>query len=297
MRRSTSWVAPLGVLATAMVLAVVVCSLLAGSHPAVAGPTSTPELEQASRPELEGASTPELDAAVRETSGRVNALRALPRSGCAVPVIEENDPASMAAFMGALTDCLDAAWQASVGSGFTRPDRVFWDSPGRSPCGDFPASGASAFYCPTNQGMYIGTADVVRASGYAPVSFYTIYGRVLAHEYAHHVQNQAGILTLAWNLRARATQARAMELTRRAELQAQCLAGVYFHTVRLAPPVDAYQWESALEDSRARGEDAKPEQERSHGSGDNYAGWLDRGFTTGTPASCDTWKAASSEIS
>lgn len=274
MRRSTSWAAPLGVCAAAIVLTVVVCSLLAGSRPTVAGPTSTPSLA---------------DAEVRNL---VSLPASLPRYGCAVPAIEEGDPASMAAFMGVLTDCLDATWRPA-----TRPDRVFWDSPGRSPCGDFPASGASAFYCPTNQGMYIGTADVVKASGYAPVWQFSIYGRVLAHEYAHHVQNAAGILTAAWQLRARADAARANALTRRAELQAQCLAGVYFHAVRLAPPLSAELWESALEDSRARGEDAKPEEERNHGSGASYAGWLDRGFTTGTPSACDTWKVPSSEVS
>lgn len=285
-RKTTPWAAPLGVCAAAMVLTVVVCSLLAGTRPAVAGPTSTPELEEASAP-----------VSGTLAHNRLNTLADLPGYGCAVPAIAENDDASMAAFMGALTDCLDATWQVGLGPAFGRPDRVFWDSPGRSPCGDFPASGASAFYCPVNQGMYIGTSDVVSASGFAPVSMYTIYARVLAHEYAHHVQNRAGILAVVWDLRAGASPARANEVTRRAELQAQCLAGAYFHAGRLAPPVDADQWESALEDSRARGEDAKPERERSHGTGDSYAGWLDRGFTTGAPASCDTWKADRSDVS
>ncbi len=99
--------------------------------------------------------------------------------------------------MDTLSDCLDSAWSKQfrkAGIRFDRPNRVFWVDPGRSPCGTYPAPGASAFYCPANNTMYVGLKHVVETSGGEPLSNYAVYARVIAHEYGHHVQDRAGIL-------------------------------------------------------------------------------------------------------
>ncbi len=50
---------------------------------------------------------------------------------------------------------------------------------------------------------------------------------VVAHEVAHHVQNQLGISEQVQRLQARASEAQANELSVRTELQADYLAGVF----------------------------------------------------------------------
>ncbi|SDI36243.1 hypothetical protein SAMN05421505_14610 [Sinosporangium album] len=296
-RRTTTWTAALGLLATVLLMLIMVDAvaeqrLQVTGHTAPAGRAAYGT--GPGRPHMS------LDRARVLRSNPVYGVRGLKGFDCRAQSIVDGDAASMAAFMERFTDCLDRTWEAGfaeAGVRFTRPGRVFWDTPGRGPCGDYPVAGASAFYCPINRGMYVGTRDIVKASGGVPGAMYGVYARVLAHEYSHHVQDQAGILSLAWRLRDSTPAVEANEITRRVELQAQCLAGAYFGAVRRTLPMGEGQWALVLNDSRSRGEDRKPEGERDHGSGANYAGWLDRGYNAGHPGVCDTWTAPLRDVS
>ncbi len=225
----------------------------------------------------------------------------LTQARCRLPKIRAHDENSMLAFLGTLSDCLDAVWErqfAKAGlTGFSTPHRVFWDVPGVSPCGSYPAPGAAAFYCPANDTMYVGLEDIVAASGGEPVSHYAVYARVIAHEYGHHVQEDAGILGYGHRLMAAGSLAARDEVSRRIELQAQCFAGAFLSAERATLPMTAEQYRAVLADARARGEDALPPDRRDHGSGRHYAGWIARGYDGRALAACDTWTAAPSDIS
>ena len=76
----------------------------------------------------------------------------LSRVPCRLPKIAEGDESAMQTFLETLSNCLDAAWnrqftKAGV-KGFTAPQRIFWSTPGSSPCGSYPAPGASAWEVP-----------------------------------------------------------------------------------------------------------------------------------------------------
>lgn len=222
-------------------------------------------------------------------------------AGCRLPKIRAHDDDSMLAFLGTLSDCLDTVWgrqftKAGL-AGFAAPRRVFWDVPGGSPCGSYPAPGAAAFYCPANDTLYVGLADVVAASGGEPLSHYAVYARIVAHEYGHHVQEDAGILEYGHRLMAAGTLAARDGVSRRIELQAQCFAGAFLSAERGTLPMTAEQYRAVLADARARGEDAVPPDRRDHGSGRHYAGWIARGYTGRALSSCDTWIAARSDVS
>jgi hypothetical protein len=83
------------------------------------------------------------------------------------------------------------------------------------------------FYCPTDGKVYLDTdffATMTQRLG-AKGDFAAAY--VVAHEVAHHVQNELGILSQANALRARVSQADSNAISVRIELQADCLSGVW----------------------------------------------------------------------
>ncbi|MEV5704664.1 neutral zinc metallopeptidase [Actinoallomurus sp. NPDC052274] len=218
--------------------------------------------------------------------------------GCALPRIREHDEESMRAFLDRLSDCLDEAWRRQFAKaavpGFAAPHRIFWSVKGTSPCGSYPAPGAAAFYCPANDTLYVGLDDVVETAGGEPVSHYGVYARVIAHEYGHHVQEDAGILEYGHALMAASAPATSHEVSRRIELQAQCFAGAFLSAERDSLPMTSEQYEAVLADARARGDADQP---ADHGSEAHYAGWVARGYTQRVLSSCNTWTAAPSDVS
>lgn len=238
----------------------------------------------------------------RADADRLYRVGPLPGDGCTGRQIAPGSSASFSAFLNGTADCLDRSWSAAfsrAGLTFSPPRRVFWSTPGRSPCGDYPAPGAAAFYCSLNNAIYIGVAGhVQQAAGNLPVTYNVAYARNLAHEYAHHVQDRSGILARSQELRSSAGSTEARNaITRRTELQAQCFAGAFMAAVRQTYPVTQQQWSVALRDSYGRGDDPSQPATRDHGTGGHYAGWLNRGYSRGSPAVCDTWDAPASQVS
>ncbi len=279
-------VSVLGGVAALIVVAVVAFSV-AGAHRAASAGASGSRLRAGSR-----------TAAV---NGPLYRSGALPATGCRLPAITEHDEGSMRAFLDTLSDCLDTAWQRQFGKaglrGFTPPQRVFWTTPGSSPCGSYPAPGAAAFYCPSNDTMYVGLTNVVDTAGGEPVSHYAVYARVIAHEYGHHVQEDAGILEYGHTLMASGGTASRSEASRRIELQAQCFAGAFLSAERDTLPMTAAQYHALMADVLARGDDPDSADGHDHGSGKHYAGWVARGYRDRVLSACDTWTAPASAVS
>jgi predicted metalloprotease len=276
----------LGGVAALIVVAVVAFSVAGTRRTAGAGATGS-RLRAGSR-----------TAAVDGPLYRSGALAA---TGCRLPAIAEHDERSMLRFLDTLSDCLDNAWQrqfdkAGVG-GFSPPQRVFWTTPGSSPCGSYPAPGAAAFYCPSNDTMYVGLTNVVDTAGGEPVSHYAVYARVIAHEYGPPVQEDAGILEYGHTLMASGGEAARSEASRRIELQAQCFAGAFLSAERDTLPMTEAQYRALMADVRARGDDPDSADGHDHGSGKHYAGWVARGYRDRVLSDCNTWNAPSSSVS
>jgi predicted metalloprotease len=236
-------------------------------------------------------------AAVDSPLYRTGTLTAV---GCRLPRIVAGSNLSMKAFMDRLSGCLDRVWRRQFGEtdiSFSRPQRVFWEQPGRSPCGSYPQPGAAAFYCAANKTMYVGLEDVIETAGNEPVSNYAVYARVVAHEYGHHVQEQAGILAYGHQLMDQPDIAERNEASRRIELQAQCFAGSFLGVERATLPMTDAQFRAMITDVFGRGDDRQPPERRDHGSGQHYAGWVVTGYTKRALSACNTWTAPSAEVS
>ncbi len=145
-------------------------------------------------------------------------------------------------------------------------------------CGEGSADEGS-FYCPQEETIYLQREDldgvdlapeVANASG--------VY--LLAHEYAHAVQDARG-------LDPEDERTGPASITVRYELQADCLAGVFVASVRSA---DRSAYAEAV---RLGGDDVGPDPlERSayaHGSAEQRLRWFTRGVDAGEDKACDTF--------
>ena len=185
---------------------------------------------------------------------------------------------------------------AQVGKPYEPPVLVLFAGQTGSPCGG--ASGATGpFYCPADEKAYLDTeffATLARQLG-ARGDFAAAY--VIAHEVAHHVQNELGILPKVNAARQRASETEANALTVRLELQADCLSGVWARAVDgLLEPGDL---EEALNAARMIGDDHLQKRAGrvpqphtfTHGTSEQRARWFARGYETGQLAQCDTFSA------
>ncbi|WP_242677193.1 neutral zinc metallopeptidase [Streptomonospora litoralis] len=225
------------------------------------------------------------------TGNPLYASGAMTQVTCPAPELDADDPASMEDFLHELTTCLDTAWRkqfAGTGLEFDAPSRIYWYTAGQSPCGDFPTAGTAAFYCQANEGLYLGIEDIVENS--AESKHPEAYTFLLSHEYAHHVQGEAGLLDRFHGVRAAEDDGSAKDrLTRRSELQANCLGGLFLGAVAESYPIGSEEHANILADAERRG-DFDP-SERTHGSPASGRMWTAHGMDRGDPAACNTWEA------
>lgn len=166
----------------------------------------------------------------------------------------------------------------------------------RSACG-FAEAATGPFYCPGDERVYIdlGFFDELQQRFGAPGDFAQAY--VLAHELGHHVQRLEGT-----DARVREAQQRrpdaANDLSVRMELQADCYAGVWGHETAQRQILEAGDVEEGLGAAAAVGDDriqrmsgqgVHPEG-FTHGTSEQRASWFRRGFESGRPENCDTFK-------
>ena len=210
---------------------------------------------------------------------------------------EEERAAEFSARVLATTeDVWGQVFPDQVGRAYEPPVLVLFSGQTASPCGG--ASGATGpFYCPADQKAYLDTeffATLSRQLG-AGGDFAAAY--VIAHEVAHHVQNELGILGQVNERRQAVGQTEANALTVRLELMADCLSGVWARNVQgLLEPGDLKE---ALNAARKIGDDhlqrragRVPQPHTfTHGTSDQRERWFTRGYETGDMNSCDTFGA------
>lgn len=189
-----------------------------------------------------------------------------------------------------------AIFPAQLGRAYDPPVLVLFSGVTQSACGG--ASGATGpFYCPVDERAYLDTrffATLSERLG-ARGDFAAAY--VIAHEVAHHVQNELGILPEVNRMRQVADERAANALTVRLELQADCLSGVWARAVGdLLEPGDI---EEAVNAARMIGDDhlqrsagRVPQPHTfTHGTSAQRSHWFRRGYETGDLAGCDTFGA------
>lgn len=223
----------------------------------------------------------------QDTQGRATEAREL--------TAEEQHAAEFTSQVLATTeDVWGKIFPQRLGRDYTPPVLVLFSGVTQSPCGG--ASGATGpFYCPADRKAYLDTeffSTLARQLG-AKGDFAAAY--VIAHEVAHHVQNELGILPEVNRMRQATGEAQANALTVRLELQADCFSGVWARNVEgLLEPGDL---EEALNAARKIGDDHLQKRAGrvpqphtfTHGTSRQRSSWFARGYETGDPAQCDTF--------
>jgi hypothetical protein len=211
------------------------------------------------------------------------------------PTAEEEQAAEFASRVLATTEEVwTAVFRDQFDASYTPPVLVLFSDVTQSPCGG--ASGATGpFYCPLDQKAYLDLAFFSTLSNRlgARGDFAAAY--VIAHEVAHHVQNQVGILGQVDEIRAQASQQQGNMLTVRLELQADCLSGIWARSVQGL--MERGDLEEALNAARMIGDDRLQRQAGripqphtfTHGTSAQRSGWFQRGYDSGQIPACDTF--------
>jgi predicted metalloprotease len=199
-------------------------------------------------------------------------------------------PGTIDAFLTDVLRSVDAYWTTTLRkAGRPAPSvRYLWVPPGRAVatgCGS-PAGEDAAFYCPADDTIYVSQVlatqiyeGVARnfpgertGSGHAVGDFGLAY--VVAHEYAHDIQQELGI--------ARVDPRVGVEPL---ELQADCMAGLWGNSVYKRGLLHPGDVEEAISTAQAAG-DFEYSNPQHHGTpAQRRAAWL-LGYRSGDPSRC-----------
>ena len=199
-----------------------------------------------------------------------------------------------------LMGCLMTVWEEPVSaSGFTmpRPPVVVYSRPVRTACGTFDE--VNAAYCSGDQRVYYAAAllrafpPAIRESPYA-------VEMIVAHEFAHAIQARTAILASEKALEQRASsEAAANELSRRTEVQADCLAAQFVRSVAQSQDLGASEIDALGTFTYNLGDDVlsgRPGFSGGHGLGSSRQDWFERGIASSEVAVCNAFVAPSGQV-
>ncbi|WP_342324077.1 neutral zinc metallopeptidase [Kosakonia sp. BYX6] len=183
-----------------------------------------------------------------------------------------------------------------MGRQYQQPKLVLYRNHFNTGCG-LGQSIMGPFYCPADSKVYIDLSfyDDMKNKLGAEGDF--AQGYVIAHEVGHHVQKLLGTEAKVRGLQQNATQKQANELSVRLELQADCYAGVWGHSMEQQGVLEAGDLEEALNAAQAIGDDRLQQRSQgrvipdsfTHGTSAQRYSWFKRGMDSGDPAQCDTF--------
>jgi predicted metalloprotease len=206
---------------------------------------------------------------------------------------------------------LEVYWQQeapAIGVDYVSPqDFVLFSQAVSTGCGQA-SSATGPFYCPPDQTLYVDTSffdQLEQQFGANDSPLAEMY--VVAHEWGHHVQNLAGILSQTQDGQTGPTSNSV-----RAELQADCFAGAWAGAASSTPdengvpflqPITQQQYSDAIGAAAAVGDDRIQEATQgqvtphsfTHGTSEQRVRWFQTGYEQGAEA-CDTFGIAGSSL-
>ena len=190
-----------------------------------------------------------------------------------------------------------AVFEEQLGRSYTPTTLVLYSGVTQSACGG--ASGATGpFYCPVDKNVYLDTDFFVTLSQRLGAGGDFAAAYVVAHEVAHHVQDELGILSQATAVRAQVSEADSNAISVRIELQADCYSGIWaryaddrFGTLEAGDVAEAMNAAKQIGDDilqRNAGRVPMPHT-FTHGTSAQRQRWFAMGYQTGDLAVCDTF--------
>jgi uncharacterized protein len=197
-----------------------------------------------------------------------------------------------------LMECLTRVWEPPVtdaGWIIVRPTVTIYGEELTTKCG---TSGINAFYCSADQQVYY--------SDLLPQALPTVRRNkwtadiVMAHEFGHALQGRTGILISAHALGQESDdKGTELEYARRLETQADCFSGMFLLAVSQSIGVQQSDLEGISQIYVAIGDDkltGKPGIVGNHGLGQSRRYWGEKGLSTSSVGSCNTFVAPSKYV-
>jgi predicted metalloprotease len=225
-------------------------------------------------------------------------------AGNTAPVPTSPEEERQIQFVSTVLDDAQRTWEqifANSGQPYRRAKLVLFTDTVDSGCG-YARSAMGPFYCPADEKVYIdlGFYNELRERFGAPGDFAQAY--VIAHELGHHVQHLLGLDDQLRRAQGNSPD-RANELSVRLELQADCYAGIWAHSMDPSlrgadePALEPGDVDEALNAAAAVGDDRIQSQGSgevhpetwTHGSAEQRSQWFHTGYETGSVDKCDTF--------
>jgi uncharacterized protein len=216
-------------------------------------------------------------------------------------------PTEESEFVTFLTEDVQAVWADEferAGKEYSYARTNLFTGQVQTGCGAA-TSAVGPFYCPADSEVYIDLdffRELKDRFG-APGDFAQAY--VVAHEMGHHVQNLLGISDEVSSKQQNAgSEEEANRWSVKLELQADCLAGVWAHSVYARGDLEAGDVQEGLTAAQSVGDDRIQEQAGmrvnpetwTHGSAEWRQHWFNQGFESGSSDACDTFAGDASNV-
>ena len=218
------------------------------------------------------------------------------RTSPTVRIRGRNEPTTIEAFLTDVLGSVDRYWTRTFGAaGLPEPRvRYDWIAPDAialTGCGG-PLDDSVALYCPADDTIYIGqrfAADLYegvleslpgQAAGFGRAAGDFAVAYVVAHEYAHNLQQELGIF-----------DNRVTPNARPFELQADCLAGTWAYSVYAEGDLQPGDLGEATNAALAVG-DFDVGNAQHHGTPEERRDALLAGFRSGDPSVCERYLPA-----
>ncbi|PTA95890.1 hypothetical protein C9415_08620 [Kluyvera sp. Nf5] len=212
---------------------------------------------------------------------------------------QEDEAAKFTSVIFATTEDTWGQLFEKMGRHYQQPKLVMYRNRVTTGCGTG-QSVMGPFYCPADSKVYIDLSfyDDMKHKLGANGDF--AQGYVIAHEVGHHVQKLLGTEAKVRQLQQNASQTEANALSVRLELQADCYAGVWGHSMQQQGVLDAGDLEEALNAATAMGDDRLQKRSQglvipdtfTHGTSEQRYNWFKRGMDSGDPALCNTFSGS-----
>jgi predicted metalloprotease len=230
--------------------------------------------------------------------GGVGGLQAEARDASLPPADEQEE------FIRSVVQDIQEVWAEAfqaAGRDYEETTLVLFEDGVNTACGAA-SSQSGPFYCPGDRKVYLDLSffrELATRFG-APGDFAQAY--VIAHEFGHHVQTILGI-NESVRREQQANPNQANDLSVGMELQADCFAGVWAHSIWTEPgegtvtEITEQDIQEGLDAAAAVGDDRILEQAGrevnpdlfTHGTSEQRMRWFQTGFRAGSADACDTF--------
>ena len=209
-------------------------------------------------------------------------------------------PSELQAYMTKIVGCLMTVWNGPVtqaGYELPRPPVIVYSTPITTGCGKLETE--NAVYCGADQKVYYATdLPSILPTDLQNARF--VVEMIIAHEFGHAVQARTGILISFKGLESTATTtAEKNDWSRRGEMQADCLSGLFIRSVSKSAGLTQQDLDNIAATARAVGDDTlsgKANIDGNHGLAANRQYWIQLGMASTTVSVCNTFVAAAGAV-